>query len=199
MRALEHHGSLFDVAPRRFAFLLVLTLFGGCSDSPEAAASALDTTRHEPFAELDAEELRRSYVGAHREARVHGTHVLLVFLAPWCQDCRRTVELLEADGIRRLIEAQYELVFIDVGHFDQHREFLVAHEVERVATLVVLTPEGDEVARTTLEQLSHHRGLSAEALAEWLEQPRDFPDEERGDARDSVGGADEPQVFPAEL
>lgn len=181
--------------------LLVLALLGGCSDSPEAVApSRVEPPALDAFAELDAEELRALYVAAHRRAEAQHHQVLLVFLAPWCRDCRRTVELLETAPVREAIDRGYELVVIDVGHFDQHREFSVAHDVERIATLIVLTPDGDEVARTTLEQLSHHRGLSAEALTAWLAEPRDFPQEPRGETRDTLGGhSDEQRLFPAEL
>ena len=63
---------------------------------------------------------------------------------------------------------------IDVGRFDRHRALIDRFGIERIATLVVLDGSGQRVAQTTLEPITGDaEGLTADALAAWLRQPRD--------------------------
>ncbi len=118
-------------------------------------------------AELDA-----AIVDAREQARASERRVLLDFVADWCADCREVVRLSHRDPARSVIEERYVVLYVHVGRFDRHRRLLREHGIERIATLVVLDPEsGRRIARTTLEPISDHSGLSSEELAAWLRDP----------------------------
>jgi hypothetical protein len=72
-----------------------------------------------------------------------------------------------------VLAARYVPVFVNVGRdCDGHARLRHAHDVRRLATLVVLEARGRRVARQTFSPVSALRPLSPEALAAWLDAPR---------------------------
>lgn len=109
---------------------------------------------------------------SHVLCAASGRKVLLELVAEWCADCREVVRVSGEEPARSVLEERYVVVHVNVGRFDRHRELLREHEVDRIATLVVLDPEtGRRVARTTLEPISTGDGLRPEELAAWLRSP----------------------------
>lgn len=143
---------------------VLLLALASCSEEPPRSPSGIDT---DPFvvrtdAELDA-------AIAEARAQAGGRHILLDFIAEWCSDCREVVRVSHLEPARSVIEARYVVIYVNVGRFDRHRALLREHEVDRIATLVVLDPEtGRRVARTTLEPITTGQGLTPEELARWL-------------------------------
>ena len=72
-------------------------------DHPEARSFAVT---QDPEAQVDA---------ALASASRNDTHVLLVMGANWCHDSRALAGWLETPRFRELIDAEYELVFVNVG------------------------------------------------------------------------------------
>ena len=156
--------------------LLALALAAGCgaeesepSEEP-ARGAGLEA---DPFVPMSEAELDARIAEARREAGASGRRVLLELVADWCGDCREVVRLSREEPARGVIEAGYVVVYVEVGRFDRHRALLREHEVDRIATLIVLDPaSGRRLARTTLEPITGpQRGLTSAALAAWLRDP----------------------------
>lgn len=134
-------------------------------EPPEAA--------EDPWAEQSDAELEQEIEAALKRAGRQDKRVLLEFIAPWCTDCREVVRLGAEEPAARVIESEYERVFVNVGRFDRHEALREKHEVDRITTLVVLSPEGERLARTTLEPISKDQDLTPAKLAAWLRNPSD--------------------------
>lgn len=82
-----------------------------CATVPEAAEHAYPEARSfavspDPMAQVDA---------ALARAGQRDTRVLLVMGANWCHDSRALAGWLETQRFAELVEANYELVFVNVG------------------------------------------------------------------------------------
>ncbi len=130
----------------------------------------------DPF-QIVRDDVLRSYLAeALEHAGDHDRRVLLVFLADWCEDCHEVVQLMQQEPAWDVLSEGYEVLYVNVGRFDRHRELIAEHEVDRIATLVVLAPDGARVGRRTLEPITgEQRGLTSADLAAWLERPAPPP------------------------
>ncbi len=154
-------------AARWIPIALALTLAGCGEDRASPSGAEAD-----PFVVRTDAELDAAIAEARTRARASGRQVLLDLVADWCSDCREVVRVSREEPARSVLEERYVVVYVDVGRFDRHRALLREHEVDRIATLIVLDPaSGRRVARTTLEPISTGRGLTPEALAAWLRAP----------------------------
>ena len=194
------------------AFALVL-MTAGCSEQPPASRRATRSgveapevepstasrgpDPHEVWVLRSDQTLRAAIQRALERARERGTRVLLEFGADWCPDCNEVVRLSQQSPCKELLAQRYEPIYVHVGRFDRHRDLIERYRVERIATLVVLDGTGRRVAQTTLEPISRRSGLTSEALAAWLRDPRD---EWRRASRPPVGPRpDDSPIFPPEL
>lgn len=135
---------------------------------------SVSSAEPDPFAVRTEAELDAAIREARSRARSSGRQVLLDLVADWCADCREVVRVSSEEPARSVLEERYVVVYVDVGRFDRHQALLREHEVDRIATLIVLDPAtGRRVARTTLEPISTGQGLTPEALAAWLRAPTD--------------------------
>lgn len=141
--------------------------------------------------------LRTDIQRALATARERDTQVLLEFGADWCPDCNEVARLLAESPAKEVAESGYEVVYVHVGRFDRHEELLERYRVERIATLVVLSNDGRRVAQTTLEPISDRSGLTSEALAQWLRNPRD--EWRRPEPSPGTPPPDDSPIFPPEV
>ena len=82
-------------------------------------------------------------------AAANGKRVLLVMGANWCHDSRALAGWLETPRFRQLVEAEYELVFVNVGmpqtgdghNIDIAQRFGL-EDLPGTPNLLVLTPSG---------------------------------------------------------
>jgi thiol:disulfide interchange protein len=149
--------------------LMVLALSLASCGGERTPGSGADA---DPFVVRTDAELDAAISDARARARSSGRRVLLDLMADWCSDCREVVRVSREEPARSVLEERYVVVYVDVGRFDRHQALLREHEVDRIATLIVLDPEtGGRVARTTLEPITTGRGLTPEELAGWLRAP----------------------------
>jgi thiol:disulfide interchange protein len=152
---------------RWLSMALALSL-ASCGEDGSARSGA----EADPFVVRTDAELDLAITEARARARSSGRKVLLDLVADWCSDCREVVRVSREEPARSVLEERYVVLYVDVGRFDRHRALLREHEVDRIATLIVLDPEtGRRIARTTLEPISTGQGLTPEALAAWLREP----------------------------
>lgn len=102
----------------------------------------------------------------------NGRHVLLEFVAPWCDDCREMARLDETGVVTAALKARFERVRINIGRWDRHEGLRRSFDVRALATYVVLDPKTSrQLAKTTLEPISKKgKKLTAEEWARWLTQ-----------------------------
>ena len=133
---------------------MVLALaLASCGEDRSSPASGAEV---DPFVVRTDAELDAAISDARSRARSSGRQVLLDLVADWCSDCREVVRVSREEPARSVLEERYVVVYVDVGRFDRHQALLREHEVDRIATLIVLDPAtGRRVARTTLEPISH--------------------------------------------
>ncbi|MGE5952057.1 MAG: thioredoxin family protein [Qipengyuania vulgaris] len=89
---------------------------------------------------------------ALERAIVSGKRVLLVMGANWCHDSRALAGWLETPRFQQLVEAEYELVFVNVGmpqtgdghNLNIARRFGL-EELKGTPNVLVLTPDGSLV------------------------------------------------------
>ncbi|MEP3050619.1 MAG: thioredoxin family protein [Erythrobacter sp.] len=106
-------------------------------DHPEARSYLVTA---DPMNEVDA---------ALTRAQANGTRVLLIMGANWCHDSRALAGWLETERFAALVEAQYELVFVNVGmpqtddghNLDIARRFGV-NELPGTPNVLILTGDG---------------------------------------------------------
>lgn len=122
-------------------------LLAGCAAAPDAAPltgapPAPVTEEPRPF-DARADAMAEVDVALAR-ARVNGGHALLVLGGNWCHDSRGLAWKLGEPELKAIIDANYELVFVDVGHRDANldipRRFGVT---ELIGTPTVLIIDGD--------------------------------------------------------
>lgn len=131
--------------------LLVFSL-AACATTPEIA------TRSHPEARSFAVSIdaNADVDAALERAMTNGKHVLLVLGANWCHDSRALAGWLETPRFQQLVEAEYELVFVNVGmpqtgdgkNMEIARRFGI-EELPGTPSVLVLTHDGNLVNADT--------------------------------------------------
>ena len=112
------------------------------------------------------------YEAALKAAKRDNKPLLLDFGATWCGPCKKLEATTFRDkDVAATIESGFVAVKIDV---DQNRALTDRHQVTSFPTLVILSPDGREIARRSgyieaeafLKWLAPHRGKSAAVKAE---------------------------------
>ncbi len=116
-----------------------------CASTPEAPVA------HHPEAQSFAVtgEASAEVDAALERAVSNGKHVMLVMGANWCHDSRALAGWLETPRFQGLVEAEYELVFVNIGmpqtgdghNLEIARRFGL-EELPGTPNLLVLTPFG---------------------------------------------------------
>lgn len=107
---------------------------------------------------------QRDLQEALASARHQQKRVLIVFGANWCEDCRALDSALHARPTAHLINAQYVVVKVDVGHFDKNLD--VAHVYgdptgKGIPSVVVVTPRNEIVYESRAGELADARHMGA--------------------------------------
>ncbi|MEY9876966.1 thiol:disulfide interchange protein [Streptacidiphilus sp. MAP12-33] len=101
-------------------------------------------------------------------SRRDGRPVLVEFGASWCVDCQALAQRTTEPAVRLLLQRDYRLVTVDVGHFDRNTA-LAARWIDLkrsgIPALVVLNPDGSVRATTQDGSFAGARTLSSDAIA----------------------------------
>jgi len=110
---------------------------------------------------------------AQRDATRQHRRVLLVFVGFADADSEAVIRVLARAPAAAVLRERYVAVYVNVGREGvDHTRLRHAHDVRKLATLVVLEASGRRVARQTFAPVSDVRPLSPETLAQWLTTPR---------------------------
>ncbi len=109
----------------------------------------------------------------------HGL-VLLAFSADWCGDCRQLDAMTHQPPLQQELE-NWQMVTVDVGRFDRHKDLLQAFQVRSIARWAALAPsdcskpvtEWPRLKVDTLEPKSRPDSARTPAdVAQWLAEAR---------------------------
>jgi hypothetical protein len=151
-------------APTRPATSPTGSAYFGCDEPIPVARLWDETTEAQVF---------EAITQAKACAAENGKHLLLEFVAPWCDDCREMAKLDETPVVSEALRKRFERVRVNVGKWDRHEGLRENFHVKALATYVVIEPKTSKVlAQTTLEPITKKRGkkLTAEDWAAWLSE-----------------------------
>ncbi len=154
---------------------LLLTLQSGCEGCGSVERRTLTdagpavnvwTARSDEALAIALDEAQREATRQHRR-------VLLVFVGFDDADSEAVIRVLAEEPAAAVLRERYVPLYANVGRDGvDHTLLRHAHDVRKLATLVVLEASGRRVARQTFAPVSDVRPLSAETLAQWLSAPR---------------------------
>lgn len=104
---------------------------------------------------------------ALKSAAANHKSVLLVFGANWCADCVALDHALKAQKSAGLLAKEFEVVKIDVGHFDRNMEIVTAYGKpieEGIPAVVVLSPDNKILFTTRGGELANARTMNDEGV-----------------------------------
>jgi hypothetical protein len=115
----------------------------------------------------------RAVSAAMARARKSGKLLLIDLGGNWCLDCRLLAGTMATQPLRSWLAAHYEIVLVDVGHFDKNlqvpRRFGLSDKLEGVPAVLVVDPRtGKLVNKGHVTALADARSLSPQSLADWL-------------------------------
>lgn len=99
--------------------------------------------------------------------------VLVVFGANWCYDCHVLDLAFERDDIAPLVEANYEVVHVDVGEGDKNQDLMKEYQVPMdrgIPAIAVLDSAGKVLFSQKNGEFEKARALGPEDLMKFLEQ-----------------------------
>lgn len=133
----------------RFLFLLLLAMATTTSpQSAQAEPAATDHPEARPFEE--SADATAQVDAALARAQLNEKRVILVMGANWCHDSRGLAGWFAQPRFAAMLEAKYELVYVDVGHKDRNidiaRRFGLK-SIKGTPTVLVLSSSGDLLNR----------------------------------------------------
>ena len=133
----------------RFLFLLLLAM--AAMTAPESARAEQTAAAHpeaRPFEE--SADATAQVDAALARAQLNEKRVILVMGANWCHDSRGLAGWFAQPRFAAMLEAKYELVYVDVGHRDRNIEIARRFGIEAIKgtpTVLVLSSSGDLLNR----------------------------------------------------
>jgi len=99
-------------------------------------------------------------------------HVLIVFGANWCEDCRSLDQALESGRNAGLIAREFEVVKVDVGRFDRNLDVAKAYGDpirKGIPAAVVLSADERVLYATQAGELSNARRMTATGVYDFFD------------------------------
>jgi hypothetical protein len=94
-------------------------------------------------------------------AQASGKHVLLIMGGDWCHDSMALWDLFHTPRFATMLDARYELVWVDVGHRDRNLDIARRFGLDGLhgtPTVLILTPAG---TATNLEDAPRWRNAAS--------------------------------------
>ena len=128
-----------------------------------------------PYPYDESANARAAVAAAKARARAHRKLLLIDLGGNWCADCRILAATMNLPEVKAFVDAHYELVTVDVGHFDKNLQvqahYGIARRLEGVPSLLVVDPGTDTLLDGGhISALEDARNMTPQALADWLAQ-----------------------------
>jgi thiol-disulfide isomerase/thioredoxin len=117
----------------------------------------------------------RAVAAALALARAHHKLLLVDLGGNWCGDCRILAATMQLPELKAFVAAHYEVVLVDVGHFDKNLQiparYGITGRLEGVPALLIVDPHtGRLVDAGHVAALADARHMDPQSLADWLAQ-----------------------------
>ncbi len=160
------------------ASLLLIPFLSGCiiiTDQHRGAASsdARQKSGHpeaKPFDEM--RNAKADVEAALARATTRDTKVLLVMGANWCHDSRALAGWFEQPRFVALIDAHYELVFVDVGQKDRNIDIAQRFGLEDIVgtpTVLILSADGEPLNLETAPSWRNAASRSEDEIFDYFQ------------------------------
>ncbi|MEQ8742050.1 thioredoxin family protein [Parasphingorhabdus sp.] len=133
----------------RFLFLLLLAM--AAMTAPESARAEQTAAAHpeaRPFEE--SADATAQVDAALARAQLNEKRLILVMGANWCHDSRGLAGWFAQPRFAAMLEAKYELVYVDVGHRDRNIDIARRFDLKSIKgtpTVLVLSSSGNLLNR----------------------------------------------------
>jgi len=156
----------------RFLFPLLLAMAATTApQSVQAEAAVADHPEASPFEE--SADATAQADAALARALVAGKKVILVLGANWCHDSRGLAGWFAEPRFAAMLEAKYELVYVDVGHKDRNldiaRRFGIK-EIKGTPTVLVLSSAGELLNRASAPKWRNAASREEEDIFAYFDQ-----------------------------
>lgn len=153
--------------PRKVFFaalmLAVLAAFGAfCSGQPAAKGKQIYS---------ETANARTEIKEAVAKATAEHKRVIVVFGANWCFDCHVLDNAFHSNDIAPLIEANYEVVHVDIGKGEKNQDLMQKYEVplkRGIPALAVLDADGKLVYAQKNGEFENARAMSQQDFLAFL-------------------------------
>ena len=157
------------------AAALLCTLAAPAQESQPAAPPANTKAKAEPRKKIYDEQAdaRKLLADALAAARPTDKRVLLMYGGNWCGWCHLLHECFAKNpAIATLLRDEYELVMVDIGHFDKHQDLVkeLGAQIKGVPFLTVLDKDGKVLTHQPTEPLEKGKAHDPAKVKAFLEQ-----------------------------
>ena len=126
-----------------------------------------------PYPYDEAADANAVVAAAKGRARREHKLLLIDLGGNWCADCRILAGTIDRAEVKAFVDAHYELVTVDVGHFDKNLQipahYGITKRLEGVPSLLIVDPRTDVlVDQGHISALEDARSMTPQALADWL-------------------------------
>lgn len=139
--------------PALFALGLAAPLWVACSNrEPDPVTPPYDE-QADPRADLNR---------ALERARAQNRHVLVVFGANWCPDCRSLAVKMASGSLARLVAERYVVTKVDVGRFDKNLDLAqqLGNPIRKgIPAVAVLASDGRLIKATEGGELASAKSM----------------------------------------
>lgn len=147
------------------------------------AVAATPKVRIAALSDLPIEEMRPYDESANTDAAVAAAfarakkshkRVLIDLGGNWCGDCIILDNVMKLPEVKRFVDAHYETVSVDVGHFNKNLQiparFGITKRLEGVPSVLIATSEGKLVNAGHTAALADARSMTPQAIVDWIAQ-----------------------------
>ncbi|GFE93318.1 thioredoxin family protein [Acetobacter persici] len=140
---------------------------------PQIGSAPITAVAH-PYAE--PESAHAAVDAAFAQARKTGRKVLIDFGANWCPDCRVLAGVLTHPAVSPWVEQTFEVVSVNVDHFNQNMDLAKKFgiTIKAIPVALIVTPDGKVLNGDETLALGDARRMSGQAvvdkLAEWAKR-----------------------------
>jgi thiol-disulfide isomerase/thioredoxin len=139
--------------------IICLILSGGCSDE---IPSPYDRDA-DPQHDLETALL---------EARAGDKHVLIVFGAHWCPDCRALFHEMQTDPLASFVTANFVVMHVHIGNWNHNMHFVQRFGTpvaQGIPSIAIVGGEGRTRFVSNAGELASARSRTNAELREWFE------------------------------
>ncbi len=159
-----------------FALCAALLFAAGALAAPApkvAIASFAQLQTPLPYPYDEAANANAVVAAAKAKARREHKLLLIDLGGNWCADCRILAGTMDLPEVKAFVDRHYELVTVDVGHFDKNLQipahYGITHRLEGVPSLLIVDPRTDALLdKDHVSALEDARSMTPQALADWL-------------------------------